>query len=213
MTDFKRARSDSQKAFRINEVKEIAEKQFETVPYQEITLSSIGEELGWSRANLYKYVSSKEEIFLMLANDALATYCNDLLTEFTNRSNLIKPEIARNWASVADENRKWFVYCSFLVSIIEKNVTLEHLKVFKKTYYDFMDELSEKLAPALGVKTENFASLFATVQYHASGLSGVCQTNPLVKQAIDELGIDRTNLNFKEEMNEFILMCLDHYCD
>ena len=42
-------------------------RQFAERPYHEITLTTIADELGWSRANLYKYVCTKEEVFLLLS--------------------------------------------------------------------------------------------------------------------------------------------------
>lgn len=37
------------------------------MPYTEIAITTIADKLIWSRANLYKYVTTKEEIFLELS--------------------------------------------------------------------------------------------------------------------------------------------------
>ena len=65
MTDFVRARSEEQKQARMAEIKVAADELFCSVPYQEITLSTIAGKLSWTRANLYKYVTTKEEIYLL----------------------------------------------------------------------------------------------------------------------------------------------------
>ena len=62
MAEYIRARSEDQKEERLNQIKDATAKLFETQPFNEITLSTIAEKLGWSRANLYKYVTTKEEI-------------------------------------------------------------------------------------------------------------------------------------------------------
>ena len=84
MAEFIRARSPEQKEQRLDEIKGAVRRQFAERPYHEITLTTIAEELGWSRANLYKYVTTKEEIFLLLADvaDAHQEYfrLGDLLT-------------------------------------------------------------------------------------------------------------------------------------
>ena len=54
MTDFVRARSEEQKQARMAEIKAAADELFCSVPYQEITLSTIAGKLSWTRANLYK---------------------------------------------------------------------------------------------------------------------------------------------------------------
>ena len=68
MAEFIRARSPEQKGQRLDEIKGAVRRQFAERPYHEITLTTIAEELGWSRANLYKYVTTKEEIFLLLTS-------------------------------------------------------------------------------------------------------------------------------------------------
>ena len=211
MDEFLRARSDEQKNQRVAEIKEVTAELFKTHAYHEITLSTIGEHLGWSRANLYKYVSSKEEIFLQLAADARDAYYEELLKAFSKKKYYDKEEAAKKWAHVSNKTRDWAVYGSILVSIIEQNVTLERLKEFKKGYYDQLDVLTEQLAPKINIKAEDFALFFSTIHYHACGLSGFCETNPMIKQAIKELGIKRMKLNYKSEMQRFILMCLNEF--
>ena len=67
MADYIRARSDEHKEERLSQIKEATAELFESCPYSEITLTTIAEKLGWSRANLYKYVTTKEEIFLEIS--------------------------------------------------------------------------------------------------------------------------------------------------
>lgn len=59
MQDFTRARSEEQKRQRMQEIKTAAETLFKEHPYHEITLTTIAEQLSWTRANLYKYSSWK----------------------------------------------------------------------------------------------------------------------------------------------------------
>ena len=57
-SDFIRARSDEHKEERMTQIKEATASLFENEPYAEITLTTIAQKLGWSRANLYKYVTT-----------------------------------------------------------------------------------------------------------------------------------------------------------
>ena len=70
--DFIRARSSEQKSQRMADIKRATAQLYRDFPYHEITLTTIAERLGWSRASLYKYVTTKEEIFLELSADALS---------------------------------------------------------------------------------------------------------------------------------------------
>ena len=213
MADFKRARSQAQKQERFEEVKTVTAQLFKKLPYHEITLSTIGEQLGWTRANVYKYFSSKEEVFLELSADSRDSYINDLLKAFSKNKGFSQEDIAKKWANIFDKNRDWAIYGAILVSIVEENVSIERLKEFKRAYYDELETLTREVAPNIGIPKENFADFFCAIHYHACGLSGICEQNPLVQQAIKELGIRRTQVNFKKDMQRFIGICLQGYSE
>lgn len=91
--DFIRARSSEQKNQRMADIKQATAQLYREFPYHEITLTTIAERLGWSRASLYKYVTTKEEIFLELSADARNAYFGDLLTAFYLPSNSMLPQL------------------------------------------------------------------------------------------------------------------------
>lgn len=133
MADFIRARSDEKKEERLNEIKTAAETLFASAPYGEITLTTIAEKLGWSRANLYKYVTTKEETFLEIAKDKMTAYYTALLSAFPQGNNYSPEVIAEVWAGILNAHQDYMRYVSYLNPIIETNVTVERLAVFKKT--------------------------------------------------------------------------------
>ena len=211
LSQFIRARSEEQKAERMAEVKAVTAKLFKTHTYHDVTLSSIGEQLGWSRANLYKYVTSKEEIFLELAADARDNYFSDLLRTFPIDKELNLPTAAKKWAIVSNRNKDWGLYGNILMSIIEVNVSIEKLKTFKKDYYDTLEILKPHFEAILGIPQKDFADFLVTIHYHECGLQGACEKDPLIKEALKELGIKNPNPKYKKKMEEFILMCLNQY--
>ncbi len=211
MAEFIRARSEEQKAERMAEIKSVTEQLFKEYPYHEITLSTIGEKLGWSRANLYKYVCSKEEIFLQLTSDAMIAYFEALEKAFTKAKNLTIEDAAKKWANVSAKHRDWAIYGSILVSIFETNVTVERLIEFKRGYYTGLNSLRETVAPAIGTSEEDFDRVFYAIHYHEMGLSGFCMLNPIALEAMKALGVKTTGPNIKKEMETFIAMCLKEY--
>lgn len=132
MADYIRARSYDQKEERLNQIKKATEELFENFPYTEITLSTIAEKLGWSRANLYKYVTTKEEIILEIAADKMTAYFNSLLSAFPQKNNFSLEVIAEVWAGLVNAHQDYMRYVSYLNPIIETNVTVERLASFKK---------------------------------------------------------------------------------
>ncbi len=209
--DFKRARSAEQKGMRMADIKQATAQLYRECPYHEITLTTIAERLGWSRASLYKYVTTKEEIFLELCADARQAYFDALLAAFPENSNPTHAETAKLWAHAAHENRDWFIYGNLLLTIIETNVTLDRLKVFKKAYYDHFDILSQRMCAVLKMQPERFGVMQEAIKNEACGLCGICSNNPLIEKALHELGICRKLPEFLPTLEEFIAMCLDHY--
>ena len=59
---------------------------------------------------------------------------------------------------------------------------------------------------------ENAGKLFNAVLFHATSINAWNQSNPLVDEALELAGISRCVPPLKEEMRDFIGMCLEHYC-
>lgn len=211
MADFIRARSDEQKAQRLDQIKAAAEKQFAERPYHQITLTTIAEELDWSRANLYKYAATKEEIFLAIMADKRDAYTSALLAALPVGCDFT-PEVASEvWAGIANAHYDFFRYNDLLFTVIETNVSIEKLVEFKRGYYDRLDATTSQLSAVLHVPKERVEELINTVNYHGVGLAVSCLNNPLVQQAVAQLNVTPKHANFKPAMRDFILMCLNWY--
>lgn len=211
MAEFVRARSDEQKEQRLSEIKQVTRDLFSELSYHEITLAAIAERLGWSRAALYKYVTSKEDIFLDLTSDAMEAYQNDLLTVYPAGSTFSPTVLAEVWCEQVVAHRDYFRYGDLLMTIIETNCTLERLAAFKARYYAGQDALSARFAENLGCESTRMAQMLYAVYCHAVGIAGWCQESPRVAEAIELAGLTRRTVDFRGEMRDFIGMCLTHY--
>ena len=211
MAEFIRARSAEQKEQRLNEIKGAVRRQFAERPYHEITLTTIAEELGWSRANLYKYVTTKEEIFLLLTADECSAYFDALLAALPEGCDLAPTTIAEVWAGIAGAHQEYFRLGDLLTTIVETNVTVERLMGFKRRYYDCVAAMRERLPRILDIAPERVEPLLIAIYYHATGLVSSCWSNPLIAEALRRLEIERPEMDFRAEMRDFIGMCLEHY--
>lgn len=211
MAEFIRARSAEQKGQRLEEIKGAVRRQFAVHPYHEITLTTIADELGWSRANLYKYVSTKEEVFLLLTADEMDSYFNALLTALPEGCGLSPDTVAEVWAGIANAHQEYFRLGDLLTTIVETNVTVERLMAFKRAYYDHVAQMREHLPLILDIAPERVEPLLVAIYYHATGLVSGCWSNPLIAEALERLEIARPETDFRAEMRDFIGMCLDHY--
>ena len=210
MADFIRARSAEHKEERLAEIKRATAALFAKCPYHEITLSTIAEQLSWSRANLYKYVRTKEEIFLSLAEDARDAYVEALLAAFSECGELEPAEAARRWAGVLVDNEGWFRYLDLLFTIIESNVSHERLVAFKRGYYEALPALQAQLGAAWGVPGSRVVHLVNVVGYQATGLIVNACATPQVQAALEELGVEPEPIDARAELEEFIEMLIEH---
>ncbi len=212
MAEFTRARSSEQKEQRMCAIKRAADELFHEHPYHEITLKAISERLGWSHAALYKYVSTKEEIFLEVCADTRRAYNAALLAAYPEGCTYSHEVLAEVWAEQLNSHRDYLAYSELLLSIIERNVTVERLAAFKRAYYDEQAELTARFCANLEMSEENAGKLFNAVLFHATSINAWNQSNPLVDEALELAGISRCVPPLKEEMRDFIGMCLEHYC-
>lgn len=211
MAEFIRARSAEQKGQRLEQIKDAVRHQFAEHPYHEITLTTIADELGWSRANLYKYVSTKEEVFLLLTADECDAYFDALLAALPEGCGLAPNVIAEVWAGIANAHQEYFRLGDLLATIVETNVGVGRLAAFKGNYYAHVAEMRERLPRILDIEDGQVERLLLAIYYHATGLVGSCWTNPLIAQALDSIGVERPQVDFRGEMRDFISMCLGHY--
>lgn len=212
MPDFIRARSSAQKEQRMAEIKQAADELFHEKSYHEITLKGISERLGWSHAALYKYVSTKEDIFLELCADARGEYVSSLLAAYPNGCAYSHEVLAQVWTEQLNSHRDYLAYSDLLFTIIETNVSAERLAEFKRGYFEETDLLSKRFLENLGIEPDRTGQLFNSVLFHAVSINGWCTENPLVAEAMEIAGLEQRVPDFKEEMRDFIEMCLAHYC-
>lgn len=211
MSEFKRARSDEQKEQRMQEIKDVVDELFATTPYHNITLTTIADKLNITRANLYQYVSTKEEIFLALSEDKRDVYYDALLAAIPVGCGYCVDVIAEVWAGILNAHRDHLHYCDILSTIVETNVSIERLAAFKKRYYERAYEVSERIGSLLGLSKEDSYLLLLNVHYHAVGVNSICRWNPLVAEALARENLTAPKVDFRENMKEYILMNLNHF--
>lgn len=194
------------------EIKQAADELFHEKSYHEITLKGISERLSWSHAALYKYVGTKEDIFLELCADARGEYVSSLLAAYPTGCAYSREVLAQVWTEQLNSHRDYLAYSDLLFTIIETNVSAERLAEFKRGYFEETDLLSKRFLENLGIEPDRAGQLFNSVLFHAVSINGWCTENPLVAEAMEIAGLEQRVPDFKEEMRDFIEMCLAHYC-
>ena len=212
MSEFIRARSGAQKDLRMAEIKHAADSLFSKKPYHEITLTNIAEQLSWSRANLYKYVTTKEEIFLELCEDKRTLYFDALKAAFPIGCGYSLEVWAEVWAGILKAHESYLHYSDILPTIIETNVSVERLAIFKTNYYKDAGEITDMLHENLQLSKEDAYEMLLSIYYHSVGSGSICRWNPLVEEALKLANINTPKTDFQKDMKKFIYMNLCYYC-
>lgn len=210
MNKFQRARSAEQKDIRISEITDAAIKLYNNMPYEKITLAGIAKELSFTRANLYKYVSSKEEIFLNVIERDIKEWIKDLTVSFGEKKDVLLQEFALIWAQSLYRYKRLIEMFSILYSIIEKNVSVEKLAAFKCGFMGEFNEVFHLINTLLPTLSLNDASKFLQMQlYFVMGLYPATIESDIQRKAIEMAGISYTPPDFVEMFSSFIVMIID----
>jgi len=153
---FERARNTEQKNIRIQQIKEATLNLFDTKAYHEISLATIAKELHFTRANLYKYISTKEEIFLLIMHDEITQWLVELETAYGHSEDILLEEFVSTWARVTSKHARLLKLFSILFTVLEQNASIDQLVAFKNEFAVLstrMYSLVKKLRPKLNQTT------------------------------------------------------------
>lgn len=212
--DFIRARSDEQKSVRLKQITDAAVELFESQEYDKISLASIAKKLNFSRVNLYKYVSTKEEIYLTVTMNELDAFFQDVLLSFKEIHSIGIEEFALQWSKILYQHERLLKLCSILFSIIEKNVSVSCLAEFKRKLFVGIDSLYPLLIRIFPDLTAEQIFLFLDYQlHHIAGLYPSTVLNDTQNEAIRLSGIPYEAKDFVTVFSSFLTTVLNglHY--
>jgi len=96
-------------------------------------------------------------------------------------------------------------------SIIETNVSVDRLAVYKRGFYQSTYAISSWLGEQQGLSRQDSYDMFISIHYHAVGIHGILRWNPIIAAALEKESITPPKLDFRENLKSFIMMNLEHY--
>ena len=149
---WQRARSKEQKEYRISEIVDATARLYEKHSFEEISFTLIAKEADFTRSNLYKYFSSKEEIFLAFLIQDMRLWRAELFKNCRRSKIKSIDEFASVWTKTMVKHKRFLDLLSPLPTFLEKNVAEQNLVDFKRSVVNELKVLSELLCeifPAL----------------------------------------------------------------
>ncbi|KUP09647.1 hypothetical protein Q73_01820 [Bacillus coahuilensis m2-6] len=207
---FERARNEENKRIRLEEIKSAAIKLFDHYPYHEITLAKIGKEINFTRANLYKYVSSKEDIYIHIMLDEIKHVVDEMEITLMTEDQLDAKSFAYSWALLLDKNPRYLKLFSLLFTILEQNATLETLVEFKNELATINLRISKVIQHNFPeFNDEDVAKLLhMSFAYIISGYS-FCQPSNLQREATKLSHYSYTFPNFVDSFTETLVLIVN----
>lgn len=202
---WERARSEAQKEHRISEIVSATARLYETYTFEEITYAQIAREAKFTRSNLYKYFSTKEEIFLELLGQDVVR-CRKALARALRPGKVSSvQECATAWAKTLIKHERFLRLFSILYTSLEKNASLESLTRFKVTARDELGTLSGLLRGVFPMMTLDEAGEFLHLQMAlAIGLYPMAHLSDVQTQAMERAGFERIGIDFEGYLRDGI---------
>ena len=145
--DWQRARSDEKKDERKAAICAAAMRLFQKSGYEKVTLNGIAVEAGFAKSNLYRYFSSREEIFLSIFSRLFSQWSaawSKRLKGFDENEPI--PNFAESWVQSFLANPAFLDLTTVLFVSLERNSSYEQLVEFKRHSMNLLYPLSLEIS-------------------------------------------------------------------
>ncbi len=181
---WQRARTDEKKNERKNAIYNAAFKLFKKNGYDGVSFNGIASEAGFTKSNMYRYFSSREEIFLNVFSNLFENWVDDcigLLKKLKVNEDL--SIFVKTWTKSLISHQKFLDLTPLLFISLEKNSSFEELLIFKrlsmKLLYNLSIEIIRIFPDVTGEKAFQFLTLsFASMSNYWAATK---QSDALIK--------------------------------
>lgn len=175
---------------RREEIIEGCARLYETVSFKEITMKEISSAISLTRASIYNYFQTKEEIFLALLQREYERWTARLENAREDHEKMSKDEFARELAHSLEERQQLLKLLSMNLYDLEENCRFERLVEFKVVYGRALAEVGNCLEQFFPEMTEeerqDFLYLFFPFLF---GVYPYTVVTDKQRRAMDEAGI------------------------
>lgn len=195
-----RARSEEQKETRIAEILAAAARLIDECDYDDINLASIAREARFTRSNLYKYFTAKEEIFIELIKQDFSRWAEDIENAARQETEITVESFASLWVAAFLKHGRLAKLIPILFTSLEKNATIEHLVGFKLLMKEQMERLTVLICGLFPRMTPEKTARFLYLQTAlAIGLYPMANATEKQREAMRRSGMEHNHVDFTRE--------------
>ncbi len=212
---FKRARSQEQIKQRKEELLNAAETLLAERGYDKVSLNMISEHAGITKASTYRYFESKEDIYLELLLKVTGYWVTDVeraLAPLAEQADIKR--IAEILVQNSTRNPQYWNLMSVLSSILERNITLENLKVRKKQMEEFFLRITNALKTAIPqLSISKIHLLLQSFIYLIEGGWHTAYPSQVMTELLDTKGYEIWKRNTQEDLTNAMLYLIKGMID
>ena len=197
--NWQRARTPDQQEERRQEILAAAATLFRELTYEEVGLNAIAREAGFTKSNIYRYFTSREEIFLSLFLVDFSEWANEFI-EVLKTFSVDTPaeELAEAWVEVLIKHERMLDLTPLLSVALERNTSESVLFHFKVKTHQLLARLVDGLTvPLPMMSAEQGSALFTRVHGLVAGLWPFAKPNETMEAVLrrPELGPSQFRFN------------------
>jgi len=141
--NWQRARTDENKNARKEAIYKAAFTLFKNNGYDKVSFNAIAVEAGFTKSNMYRYFSSKDEIFLNVFADLFEQWTNDFSLQLRTLEQEAAPiTFAVVWLNTMLSQPKLLDLMPILFTSLERNSSFEQLLEFKRLSMNLLYRLT-----------------------------------------------------------------------
>ena len=181
---WQRARTDEKKNERKDVIYNAAFKLFKEKGYDGVSFNGIASEANFTKSNMYRYFSSKEEIFLNVFAYLFEGWADDCTKRFKRlKLNADVSTFANAWTKSLLSHQKFLDLTPLLFMSLENNSSFEELISFKRLSMKLLYTITLEISRIYPDVTNEEAFQFLTISYASmsSYWSATKQSDALIK--------------------------------
>ena len=180
----RRARTDEEKNERKDAIYNAAYKLFKEQGYDGVSLNGIASEAKFTKSNMYRYFSSKEEIFLNVFSHLFEHWVDDCTKRLKKlKRNTTSSSFAKTWTKSLISHQEFLDLTPLLFISLEKNSSFDELIRFKRFSMNLLYTIALEISRIYPNVTNEQAFQFLTISFASmsSYWAATKQSDALIK--------------------------------
>jgi AcrR family transcriptional regulator len=204
--NWERARTPDQQEQRSQEILAAAAALFRELTYEDVSLNAIAREAGFAKSNIYRYFTSREEIFLHLYLDDFSEWADDFVEVLkTLPAETAAERLAEVWLDVLMKHERMLDLTPLLGIALERNTSEDALFHFKLNSHQLLGQIINGLmVPLPMMDAQQGGALVMRVHGLIAGLWPFTKPNETMDAVMQRPELSSFTFNIDEFLRDSI---------